>query len=495
MLNRFGEDKPLAIFVSFYLIYPMGKFLLTIAFLCGFAPIFSQRLQGYGINVTIPELKDSTLFLAYHYGDKQYIKDTLRLDNSGKGGFAGEDTLPQGIYMVVLPGNSYFEVLVTDNQFFGVSTSYPDYNTSLTFSSSPENTAFVDYQIKWAKYQQEAGNISNRIRNNGGKTDSLAILNPLMANKERDMKEYLLKVVEDNKPNLLSALVKSIIPIEIPNPIIPAGEGNPDSIKWYFRYNYNKDHFFDNVDLTDERLLRTPILHSKLETFFTNIVIQSADSINKEIDRLITRCEPSYDIFQYVSVYLFNKYRTSEIMGHDAVVFKIAEDIYLSGKADWVSKEFLDDLGRQVELLRYNLIGLKGKDLVMDSYNDVFVSLYDIEKDFTVLYFWEPSCGHCATTTPKLAEFYENAKNEGVEIFAICTKDDKQAWSDYIVDNKITWINGWDPERISHFDYYYNVQSTPLIYVLDRDKKIIAKKLSVEDLPGFINNYRKLYYK
>jgi hypothetical protein len=97
-------------------------------------------------------------------------------------------------------------------------------------------------------------------------------------------------------------------------------------------------------------------------------------------------------VFQFVSVFLFNHFRESEIMGHDAVMVKLADDIYLSGKADWTTKEFRDDLAKQVELLRNNLIGMKAKDLVMNSYSGRYVSLYDIEKDFTILYFWEPNC-------------------------------------------------------------------------------------------------------
>jgi len=127
----------------------------------------------------------------------------------------------------------------------------------------------------------------------------------------------------------------------------------------------------------------------------------------------------------------------------------------------------------------------------MDSYKGIFVSLYDIEKDFIILYFWEPDCGHCKEATPKLKSYYEKARNESIEIFAICTTSDKPKWAEYIEENKLTWINGWDPERRSNFGFSYNVQSTPLIYILDKDKKIIAKKLSVDDIPSFIDSYRK----
>ncbi len=108
--------------------------------------------------------------------------------------------------------------------------------------------------------------------------------------------------------------------------------------------------------------------------------------------------------------------------------------------------------------------------------------MYDIEKDFTILYFWEPNCGHCKEATPKLKEYYNKPKDYSVEVFAVCTISDKAAWSKYIEENNLTWINGWDPQRSTHYDFYYNVQSTPIVYILDRNKKIIAKKLAVEDI-------------
>lgn len=452
-----------------------------------------QTKESYEISVTISGLRDSTIFLAYHFGDKQYLKDTVRLDDRGYGVFSGNELLPPGIYMVVLPGKTYFEVLISGNQKFSISCSYADYFNTLRFIGSKENSYFNEYQKNWSALQQKAQTLAKRAQANKQNKDSLSILSEEQKIQEKEMKAYLTKVLTDNQGNLLSVLVKSMIPIEVPDFVIPEGTHNPDSVKWVKQYNYNKNHFFDNIDFTDERLLRTPILFARLNTFFKNVVIQSPDSINKEIDKLISRCQSDYKIFQFVSVFLFNYFRESEIMGHDAVLVKLADDIYLSGKADWVSNEFKDDLRRQIELLRHNLIGMKAEDLVMDSYKGIFVSLYDVEKEFTVLYFWEPDCGHCKEATPKLKAWYDKAKNESIEIFAVCTTSDKAAWTKYIEEQQLTWINGWDPDRSTHFDYFYNVQSTPTIYILDRNKKIIAKKLSVDDIPSFISNYRKYF--
>lgn len=453
----------------------------------------SQIKTGYEIDITIRGLQDSSVYFAYHLGDKQYIRDTIRLDKAGHGEVSGQESLPQGIYMIVLPGRRYFEVLISQDQQFALSCVYDDYFNTLKFTGSAENSAFIEYQKKWVTMQQQATSITKRIQNNKLNSDSLKILSSVQKNQETAMKSYLKSVIDNSNGNLLGTLVKALLPLEIPEFSIPPGVRNPDSVRWVRNYNYNKDHFFDNIDLTDERLLRTPILYARLNTFFTNVVIQAPDSINKEIDKIIHKCQSNYKVFQFVSVYLFNHFRESEIMGHDAVMVKLADDIYLSGKADWASKEFKDDLRKQIELIRPNLIGKKAENLVMDSYKGIFVSLYDVEKEFTILYFWEPDCGHCKESTPKLKAFYEKAKNDNIEVFAVCTTSDKVKWAKYIEENKLTWINGWDPQRNSHFDFYYNVQSTPMIYILDKNKKIIAKKLTVEDISPFIENYRKFF--
>ena len=71
--------------------------------------MFGQLKNGYEIDVTIKGLQDSTVFLAYHLGDKQYIKDTVKLDRSGHGIFTRtEKSLPQGIYMIVSTGQEIF---------------------------------------------------------------------------------------------------------------------------------------------------------------------------------------------------------------------------------------------------------------------------------------------------------------------------------------------------------------------------------------------------
>jgi len=102
----------------------MRKFFLFILLSIVPALSFGQLKNGYEIDITISDLQDSTVYLAYHLGDKQFIKDTIKLDRAGHGIIRGQETLPQGIYMIVLPGRKYFELLVSANQHFSLSCAF-----------------------------------------------------------------------------------------------------------------------------------------------------------------------------------------------------------------------------------------------------------------------------------------------------------------------------------------------------------------------------------
>lgn len=445
---------------------------------------------GHSISVTVRGDQNIKVRLAYHVGSQQYVKDSLMTDRTGACRFSGAEKLAPGVYMIVLPGNTFFEFLLGNDQHFDIVCDISDPASTLSFSGSEENRLFLGYQRRWKELQDEAMALSRRLNAAQPSGPEAAALRKQLGEHESKMKKYLRETAETNKGTLLGAIARSIIPVDTPEPVVPAGTANRDSVARLMTYLSYKDHFFDNIDFTEPGLIRSPVLGGRLEQYFRQVVIQMPDSIIKEADRLLERSVVNDDIFQYVAVWLMNRYASSEIMGHDAVVVHLADRIYLSGRAPWAAEEYISDLKKRVDRLRPNLIGRKAPELLMNSFAGHYVSLYDIRAEFTILYFWEPDCGHCKEATPMLREYYEKNREKGIAVFAVCTQHDKEKWEKYIVDHGLNWVNGWDPQRLSRFDYLYNVESTPLIYILDRDKKIIAKRLATADIPSFIESYR-----
>ena len=88
--------------------------------------------DGYSIKVHIDNLADSTVYLGYYYGDKQYVKDTIKLDRKANGEFRGDKPLDGGIYFILVPGNTIFELMIDKEQKFSVSTTFTGDAADLT---------------------------------------------------------------------------------------------------------------------------------------------------------------------------------------------------------------------------------------------------------------------------------------------------------------------------------------------------------------------------
>jgi hypothetical protein len=90
-----------------------------------------------------------------------------------------------------------------------------------------------------------------------------------------------------------------------------------------------------------------------------------------------------------------------------------------------------------------------------------------------------------------MKEFYEAYKDKGVKIMAVCVKPFSEiagCW-EYIEDNEIQdWLHTTDPYSRSRYAQIYDVKSTPQIYVLDRNKEILSKKIDAEQLPELMDH-------
>ncbi|MDT8401591.1 MAG: TlpA disulfide reductase family protein [Bacteroidales bacterium] len=469
----------------------MPRKILTFVLLIIAAGISAREPDICKLSFQLKGHNDSFISLAYHMGERQYIKDTIATDGAGNAFYNSSEPLGRGLYMVVFPDNSLFEIIIADDQQFTVYCDRNDIINTLKFSGSEENSVFLEYRKKWMDFQEKASQTRQRMETISS-SDSMSIYREKLTSMEEDILAYIKDTAGKYEGSLLSSMLASMLPVQVPEFDIPLNVSNRDSLLWIMGYNYNKEHFFDNVRLDDPGLIRTPIMFNKLNTFFSNVLIQAPDSIIPEIRKVVGMAQNNRETYRYVIAFLFNHFRESQIMGHDAIVVMLADEYYFRGDVDWVSKEFLDNLKLDVASIRPSLIGKKATDITIQTYSGVWKSLYDIKSEFTILYFWEPNCGHCKAVTPELRDFYRKNREKGIEVFAICTQNNKEEWEEYIAENELEWINGWDPARSSGYDFYYNVKATPLIYVLNADKEIIAKKLPSDRLEEFIDSYRKM---
>jgi len=208
-----------------------------------------------------------------------------------------------------------------------------------------------------------------------------------------------------------------------------------------------------------------------------------------ECDMLVNKARANKEVLKYVIWYLTYHYETSKIMGYDAIFVHMVENYYMTKEAYWVNEKVLENITKRAMSLKPVLIGKKVSNLIMpDSSGRRMYSLYDIKAKYIILYFWDPDCGHCRTQTPALGKFYDENKSKGVEVFAININNSRaKEWMKSVKTYNLKFINVWDPQNQTNFRKTFDVFSSPVLFVLDSDFKIIGKKLSVEQLPNFID--------
>ena len=175
----------------------------------------------------------------------------------------------------------------------------------------------------------------------------------------------------------------------------------------------------------------------------------------------------------------------------DAVIVHIADDYVAAGKAPWLNAGEKATLLAVAASVAPTLIGKKAPDFTVQRQNGKNISLYDIHSPVIILIFWAPRCSHCQRSMPLLADFYEKFKSRGVQVFTVCTKineQEKECW-EYLDKNHLhSWINATDQTGgTSGVNDLYYVRRTPKIFVLDKDKTIVAKELEVEQLDEVVN--------
>lgn len=483
------------------------KQLIVLAFIALSLTGYSQKIK-----IKVTGEKDTTVFLIKYYGKNLLYADTAEMKN-GLVEFNGKKQKP-GIVGLLLPGQRYFE-FIYNNEEIQLETQAPDFMKNMKIKKSVENTIFNDY-IDFISTQRSTVNeyVSKRDQFQNEDPAYISWVNKIDSISQKVI-SYQGNLVKSHQDKLVSKIVKMSMDIKIPDaPKNEAGEPiNPN-----FSYHYFRDHYFDNLDLKDDRLVNTPIFHNKLDYFFSEkMLMQHPDTIVKYAFRFVDQLDQKSEMFKYSLTHITSTFEKSKIMGMDKVFVKMGERYYCAtnseGKspATWMTETKLKELCDKVKVNKNLVQGVRPPNITLRDTTDVaWKDFYSLKSDYTILYFWEPDCGHCKVSTPKLQKLYaEKLKARNVEIFGVSKAigDDFGKWKKFIAKNNLTFTNvaltdklfkeatedarQFVPKYTSlealNFQETFDIASTPRVFILDKDKKIIGKGLSISQLEDFMD--------
>jgi hypothetical protein len=472
----------------------MKKFLVAAAAFITTHTI-AQTPAGYNIGITLKPYKNQFVYLGYYYGKIKALADSAMLDANSAGVFKGKTALEGGIYFIVSPRKEIlFEVLIDKKQQFTIAADTAGLPASVKFTGSPENSLFQSY----SKFASENGRIigsnMSRLATVKTKADSNRISEELRTINQR-MQQFRDSLASKNAGTMLAALFRSL-----KEPVVPPAAKHPggkyDSL---YAYNYFKSHYWDGINFADARLIRTPIFEAKLDKFYKELVVPAPDSIQKEVDMMLGKAAPSKEMFKYLLTYFVQQYINPQYMGQDAVFVHLFEK-YINNNAevDWFTEKYKKYMYDRAYSLMANLIGNPAQNLEMVDTLDKPRPLFGINAPYVVVCFWDATCSHCKEVVPKLDSMYRSKwKQQGVVIYGVMVDGGKEAWLNYIRANNLKdWIHVYETtaQRDAgyaagkpNFRQLYDVYQTPVLYLLDKEKRIIAKKLTYDQIDEVLN--------
>lgn len=448
--------------------------------------------QGYKVSLQTPNFKDGLAYLTYYYGKSMNVEDSAVINNKGVAVFQKNETLLPGVYSIVFPGkNKLFDFLVDKEQLITINADTNDLVNKTIVNGSSENKLFQQYQkfvaAKGVSLQDEITAFKN------SKTKADSVLHEKKYNEfNKELIDYRDKIIEENPESMLAALLKSM---KEPQVAIVKPVTREDSLE---NYQYYKKHYWDGIDFTDDRVIRTPFFLPKVERFFREVVSPAPDSIIKESDYLLLRARTSPGMYKFLLNWLTDEYINPKYMGQDAVFVHLFEKYHSKGVSSWLNEKQMTAISNRAYMLMSNLIGEQAANLEMVDTAGVSRPLYDLQAAYTIVVFWDPTCGHCQTEVPRLDSFYRAKwKDEGVKMYGVLSEiKEQEKWKEFINKNNLqTWVNVYQTEEQKKaneeaqkpsYKQLYDITQTPTLYLLDKDKRIIAKKLTIEQIDDLL---------
>lgn len=492
------------------------KNILTFLFLICASVTYAQKIR-----LKVEDQKDTTVFLIKYFGSRLNYADTAQMKN-GVVVFDGKKQKP-GIVGLLLPGQKYFE-FVYNNEEVQLETKGPDFMSNMKIIKSEENKIFIPYVKFISGKKGDANKLAEQRAKLKDTDEEYAKLSASIDAINKEVDDYQKELVALHGEKLVGKIVKMSMDVTVPE--TPKNEQG-EIIDSNFRYKYYFEHYWDNVDFKTDALVNNPIFHNKLEFYFgKNMMIQHWDTIIKYAFKFCDGLDSKSKMFEYSVGWIATTFGKSQIMGMDKVYLYMLNRYFCTtdpatGKspATWVAEDKFEELCKDLKWKLNLVVGAKPYNLILRDTSDTkWLDFYSLKSEYTILYFWDPECGHCKKVTPKLVTLYnQKFKDRNIEVFAVGKGigKDFESWKKYIRENNLNFINvavtnsiyeiaKATPEKLVplyvgekgkpttleslNFQTTYDLYSTPRIFVLDKDKKIIAKNLSISQLEDLMDN-------
>ncbi len=469
------------------------KFLMGCAVVLFCIPIGCiENKAGYSIRVRVKNQSSPVkIYLRIYTGETFTTVDSLLSDREGNVEFRGDVPLETGMYSTGVKGKNEADFFISreGDQHFSVLFD-PEYlKQTIAFTGSTENEAFAAHLKTMESLQRQIRQLQTRMQQNYQVPDSVKAIRLSAQKLQADAEAKNTELEKKFSGSLLALFLKTVRDPVIPEPSIPLITTNREQLIQQYYYQQMVAHYFDNFDFTDSRLAKLPLLKQKLNYFFTQLVVPQPDTLTEKLDRVLSQIKINPPLYAWSSKYLYNLFRESPYPALTEISVYIAEK-YILTHPEWFSDSaFMARIKIRIEKAKLNPVGAVVTNLKLQTPEGKTIELHKINAPVTLLYFFNPECEACHAVTDKLVAVYNAYKSKGLIVYAVYVDRNREEWMNYIGSKKLEWMNIYDREGSQGIEQKFDVNAIPMIYFLDKEKRVVGKDIPVESLESYLKPY------
>ncbi|MCX6273531.1 MAG: redoxin domain-containing protein [Bacteroidetes bacterium] len=411
------------------------------------------------------------VFLASYYGEKMALIDSGVTSKEGQITFFFNAKRQVGMYRVLMNRQQFVD-FIYNREEINITHDFDKEDAKPIVNKSKENKILYEFLGNENMYKKKMGVLSLVGQQYPEKDAYYTRTEKEYADLLQQRNKYLKGLLEANK-GTFAARVLALYQ----DPSIPWSLPMETSKK------YLREHYFDNYTLTDTLLIRTNLLTNKAIDYLSLYTSQNMGQLDAEkgfiegVDVLMKTLEGS-KVHDFMLSYLvggFEKYKMETVLTH-------LYEKYITEEScnDGVKKE---DVIRRLKAYEQLSVGKTAPDFLLRDVNGNEVKIASIQKDYFLMVFWASWCPHCHDLLSHLPELKASFESGKVAVITASLDTSRTAWTDYLTKNKVPWINtcdtkGWDGKIMKD----YNIYATPTMFLIDKQRKIIAKPITFMDL-------------
>ena len=426
----------------------------------GIYPKFEGKTGSISISGTVPSEDNRWLHLYETEGKDYFLIDSARLED---GQFKMKlNNISPGLFKIGFSDDQTKlgdVILNPSEERIELNYSSSNFQYGLSNTDSEENKALNEYEKEERKHNNKVRQIRQSREQGLNKRQAIY-------DEQAEFKAYQDKVATEYESTFFANMVRHL---QSPN-------------------RFDKNKYWKDMDYGDESLIHSPVWPDRITDYMR---LHASKEKSKE--------EPRLGFYNAVDML------ATEIMqdGNDEVLefvlYTLSEGFYSSNMESLslyvVDNYFYGDACGDAEIselfkmkaagIRKLQVGNTPPDFTLPNSKGSTTRFSSVaeENELTLVLFWASFCHKCEREIPEIKSVYDQYKAQGFEILAVSVDTDKSEWIDGIKSHGTNWPNVSDLEGWrSPVSKDFRVSSTPVMFLVNQEREIIAKPKNVSEL-------------